>query len=80
MALSGETITRLAPVTGQERSAYCAMGVCFECLVEIDHLPNQLACLTEVSEGMIVKRQAITETSRLEENSPSSPQASEHAE
>lgn len=63
MAQANETITRLSPVTEQARSAYCAMGVCFECLVEIDGMPNRQACLTQVREGMSVKRQEITQTS-----------------
>lgn len=62
MALAGDTTTRIAPVTEQKRSAYCAMGVCFECLVEIDQQPNQQACLTPVKAGMQIKRQVITET------------------
>ena len=33
------------------------MGVCFECLVEIDGLLNRQACLEPVYEGMHVKRQ-----------------------
>lgn len=61
MALAGETATRVSPVNQQVRSAYCAMGVCFECMVEIDGMPNRQACLTEVSEGMQVNRQVITE-------------------
>lgn len=64
MALVGETITRLAPVTGAPRSAYCAMGVCFECLVQIDGLPNQQACQIEVYEGMCVEQQTITDSSQ----------------
>ncbi len=63
LALSGDKITRLAPVTEQPRSAYCAMGVCFECLVEIDDVPNRQACLTQVTNGMQIKRQTITQTS-----------------
>ena len=63
MAQAGDTVTRLSPVTEQERSAYCAMGVCFECLVEIDGMPNRQACLTQVCEGMSVKRQEITQSS-----------------
>lgn len=64
MALHKEKVTRLSPVTEQPRSAYCAMGVCFECLVEIDHQPNRQACLTPVSEGMTIVRQVITETTK----------------
>jgi NADH dehydrogenase/NADH:ubiquinone oxidoreductase subunit G len=33
------------------------MGVCFECLVEIDGIPNQQACMTPVKEGMQVRLQ-----------------------
>ena len=42
---------------GEERAPYCLMGVCFECLVEIDGLKNRQACLEPVYEGMSVKRQ-----------------------
>lgn len=68
MAQAGDTITRLAPVTEHPRSAYCAMGVCFECLVEIDGMPNRQACLTQVRDGMVVKQQQITQTSQATDN------------
>ena len=29
---------------GSERAPHCLMGVCFECLVEIDGIPNRQAC------------------------------------
>lgn len=74
MAYAGETTTRLASVAEQERSAYCAMGVCFECLVEIDGMPNRQACLTEVRAGMQVKRQEITQESSLPYLTPRSTQ------
>jgi predicted molibdopterin-dependent oxidoreductase YjgC len=32
------------------------MGVCFECLVEIDGVPNRQGCMTPVREGMQVRR------------------------
>jgi NADH dehydrogenase/NADH:ubiquinone oxidoreductase subunit G len=31
------------------------MGVCFDCLVEIDGVPNVQACMTRVREGMRVR-------------------------
>lgn len=40
-----------------ERAPYCHMGVCYECLMEIDGVPNQQACLVPVREGLRVKRQ-----------------------
>ena len=33
------------------------MGVCFECLLEIDGIGNQRACQVEVRAGMEVRRQ-----------------------
>ena len=42
---------------GDKRAPYCLMGVCFECLVEIDGAKNRQACLEPVYEGMQVKRQ-----------------------
>ncbi|WP_163336171.1 (2Fe-2S)-binding protein [Desulfopila sp. IMCC35008] len=39
------------------RAPYCLMGVCFECLVEIDGQKNRQACLEPVYDGMRVKRQ-----------------------
>ena len=54
---AGKQYTRISPVSGQARAPYCFMGVCHECLVEIDGVPNQQACLIEVKEGMKVRRQ-----------------------
>ena len=54
---AGETVFRTTPVSGAERGPFCMMGVCFECLVEIDGVPNRQACMTPVSDGMNVRRQ-----------------------
>ncbi|QCY09495.1 (2Fe-2S)-binding protein [Pseudomonas sp. MPC6] len=48
---------RTTPVSGQPRAPYCLMGVCFECLVEIDGVPNCQACLVTVRAGMSVRSQ-----------------------
>ena len=39
------------------RGPYCMMGVCFECLVEIDGRPNQQACQAMIRDGMQIRRQ-----------------------
>jgi predicted molibdopterin-dependent oxidoreductase YjgC len=39
------------------RAPFCMMGVCFECLLEIDGVDNQRACQVEVKAGMRVRRQ-----------------------
>lgn len=49
--------TRESAVNGRPGAAYCMMGVCFECLVEVDGQANCQACLTQVAEGMRVRRQ-----------------------
>lgn len=43
---------------GAERGIFCGMGVCQDCLVEIDGKPNVRACMTKVRDGMRVARQA----------------------
>ena len=48
---------RHTPVSGSGRAPFCLMGACFECLVEIDGLPNQRACMQTVREGLQVRRQ-----------------------
>ena len=56
----GETVTPGAVVTSQSASSrgpYCMMGVCFDCLVEINGLPNQQACMIKAKSGMTVNRQ-----------------------
>jgi NADPH-dependent 2,4-dienoyl-CoA reductase/sulfur reductase-like enzyme len=42
---------------GGARGLFCGMGVCQECLVTIDGVAGQRACLTPVREGMRVRRQ-----------------------
>lgn len=58
MLQSGRLDLRTTVVSGAPRSAYCMMGVCFDCLVTIDDQPNQQACMTVVRPGMRVERQA----------------------
>lgn len=49
--------TRTTPVKQQPRAPFCMMGVCFDCLMVIDGVPNQQACLVQVREGMRIERQ-----------------------
>ena len=55
---SGDPACRRTPVTDSARAPFCMMGACFDCLMEIDGVPNRQACLVEVREGMQVRRQA----------------------
>ena len=56
MFAAGVAAFRHAPVDGAPRAPWCAMGVCFECLVEIDGEPNRQACMTPVRDGLRVAR------------------------
>ena len=49
-------------VKGAERGMFCGMGVCQDCLVTVDGLPNQRACMTTAREGLAVARQAALAT------------------
>ena len=42
---------------GSERGLFCGMGVCQECLVEVDGRPNRRACMTRVDRPLVVRRQ-----------------------
>lgn len=54
---AGAGYNRTSPISGEHRSAYCHMGVCYECLMEIDGIPNQQACKIQVRDGMVINRQ-----------------------
>lgn len=49
--------SRLTPVEGHRRAPYCMMGVCFDCVAEVDGVPSVQTCLKEVRDGMRVSRQ-----------------------
>lgn len=63
-ALEGETIAAALVAhgirtlrhtrDGQRRGLYCGMGACHECLVTVDGLGSQRACMTKVQEGQVV--------------------------
>lgn len=54
---SGVNDFRTSIVGMTPRAPFCMMGVCFECLVEIDGVPARQSCLIPVREGMVVRRQ-----------------------
>lgn len=40
--------------SSKPRGIFCGMGICFDCLVTIDDLPDQRACITAARPGMRV--------------------------
>jgi len=54
---AGRRHGRLTTRLGQPRGLYCAMGVCWECVVVIDGRPDIRACMTPAASGMRVETQ-----------------------
>jgi len=54
---SGLCSCRTTVLSGDARAPFCMMGVCYECLMEIDGVPNRQTCQIEVKEGMKIRRQ-----------------------
>lgn len=52
----GSAATRVTAL-GAPRGLFCGMGVCFDCLVVVDGIPNARACMTWVRDGMEIHRQ-----------------------
>ena len=49
--------SRLTPVKESRRAPYCMMGVCFDCLAEVDGVASVQTCLTTVRNEMRIERQ-----------------------
>ena len=56
MAMGKRTMRRTAG-DHSPRGMYCGIGVCFDCLIVVDGVPNQRACQTVVKPGMKVLTQ-----------------------
>lgn len=46
---------RRTPISGQPRAPLCLMGVCFDCLVNVDGAQNVQSCMVQVRAGMQVR-------------------------
>lgn len=53
-ALFASNVTTLRSTRFDEepRSIFCGIGICFDCVVVVDNVSNQRACLVEIAEGM----------------------------
>lgn len=52
---AGHRILRNAARNGQPRGIFCGMGVCYDCLVTIDGVPDQRACMALVQDRMEIQ-------------------------
>jgi D-hydroxyproline dehydrogenase subunit gamma len=57
MLAAGVRSARETALSGGERAPYCMMGICFDCLAEIDGVSNRQSCMVEVQPGMQIRRQ-----------------------
>jgi predicted molibdopterin-dependent oxidoreductase YjgC len=57
LVASGRRFTRWTARTGEPRGYFCGMGICQDCLVTVDGLPNVRACVMPVRDGMRVESQ-----------------------
>jgi thioredoxin reductase len=58
LAAAGELALRES-ADGSRRGVFCGMGVCQECLVTIDGVPGQRACMVSATVGAAVRRQGF---------------------
>ena len=54
-------INRTTRIEGSPRGIFCGIGSCFDCLVVVDGIANQRACITEVQSGMKIQTQHGTQ-------------------
>lgn len=67
-AYEGETVAAAILATGRRslrtttkdeepRGLYCAIGICFDCVMTIDNIPNSRTCQTYARNGMVIETQ-----------------------
>ena len=52
---AGYRILRQTINSRQPRGIFCGMGVCYDCMVTINDVPNQRACMTMVEDQMEIQ-------------------------
>lgn len=52
---AGIKTLRKSSVLKEPRGGLCGMGVCYDCLVTLNGVPNVKACMTIVEDSMVVK-------------------------
>jgi hypothetical protein len=45
---------------GRPRGIFCGIGVCYDCLIIVDGVPNERACLRPATAGLAVRSQTGT--------------------
>ena len=76
LTAAGERELRIAS-DGSRRGLFCGMGVCQECLVEIDGRAGQRACMTKLERPIAVRRQSFLPAAREAAGQPLQPPGGE---
>lgn len=56
MLANGFVSTRSTPWGHQPRTAFCGMGACFECIVQLEGVGTVRSCMTPCVDGATVRR------------------------
>lgn len=54
---TGRRALRTTSGTNEMRGLYCGIGICFDCVMVINNIPNVRTCQTFVENGMMVESQ-----------------------
>jgi predicted molibdopterin-dependent oxidoreductase YjgC len=55
LLVNGRRALRATPGRGAPRSLFCAIGVCFECVVTVNGQPNTRSCMVPVEDDMVIE-------------------------
>ncbi|MGP9503682.1 (2Fe-2S)-binding protein [Specibacter sp. AOP5-B1-6] len=55
LTAAGITAWRTTRIGGRPRGLFCGIGVCFDCLLTVDGVSGQRACLTPARDGMALE-------------------------
>lgn len=57
LAAAGVRAWRTTRFGGRPRGLFCGIGICFDCLLDVDGRPNQRACMVPARPGAVVNSQ-----------------------
>lgn len=52
LVAAGVTDWRTTCRDGRPRGLFCGIGICFDCLITVDGVPDQRACLVAAADGL----------------------------
>lgn len=60
LVAAGRPSWRTTRENGRPRGIFCGIGVCYDCLVTVDGVPNQRACQVLAADGLDARTQEGT--------------------